>query len=84
MWVAIYIYIQDLCDEQGITNSVSPLFTCVDVLCYRKVWTGVEVVNDQTAAVPSRTVSMTYGEVCDAEVGTPPHNSKVCNHSARG
>ncbi|CAN0355754.1 unnamed protein product [Ascophyllum nodosum] len=33
----------------------------------RKVWTGEEVVNDQTAAVPSRTVSMTWGEVCDVE-----------------
>ena len=76
--------IQVFRDEQVITNSHFPLSTWIDVLCYLKVWTGVEVVDDQMAAVPSRTVSMTWGEVCDVEVGTPPHSSKVCNRSARG
>ena len=78
------INIQGLRDEQGITNSDFPLSTCIDVLCYLKVWTGEEVVNDQTAAVPSRTVSMTWGEVCDVEVRTPTHHSKVCNRSVLG
>ena len=69
-------------------NSDFLISTCVcvyiDVLCYLKVWTGEEVVDDQTVAGTSRVVSMTWGEVCDVEVSTPPHHSKVYNGSARG